>query len=296
MKKWLVIGASGFVGNAFCRWVGQEKVLGTYHSKSRPGMIHFDFSTMRLGELDLPLHDFSHAYILGAEARIDVCKKEKERTREINVHRTIQLVDDLTVAGIKVVFTSSDAVFDGKRGWYDEIVEPEPILEYGKHKLALEQYLKKIPEALVVRLSKVYGTTPGDKTILTDTIDAIRCGREVKAATDLISCPVHVEDAARAVWTLAGKGASGLYNTAGPEGMSRLEFTEKVYQAVAPQGELPKHITPCSIHDFHFADPRPENITMKIDKLVKSAGFTPRTVEASLRHYFLAEKKTAQQQ
>jgi dTDP-4-dehydrorhamnose reductase len=129
----------------------------------------------------------------------------------------------LAAAGIRLVHVSSDAIFSGKLGEYDEDALPDPVYAYGAAKAAAETAVRAIdPAAAIVRTSLIMGDGRGAHELLTHDLIAGR----VKGAlfTDEIRKPVHVDDLADALLELAAGDYAGVLNVAGADAVSRYEL------------------------------------------------------------------------
>lgn len=116
--------------------------------------------------------------------------------------------------GRRLVHVSSDALFSGCEGEYDEDALPDPVNRYGASKAAAETAVKAIaPHAAIVRTSLIIGHGEGGHERLT------HAGATL--FTDEIRKPVHVDDLAGALVELAGTGYAGVLNLAGDDAISR---------------------------------------------------------------------------
>ncbi|MEU4155470.1 sugar nucleotide-binding protein [Actinoplanes sp. NPDC026670] len=129
----------------------------------------------------------------------------------------------LAAAGIRLVHVSSDAIFSGRLGEYDEDALPDPVYAYGAAKAAAETAVRAIdPGAAVVRTSLILGDGRGAHEVLTHDLIAGR----VRGAlfTDEVRKPVHVDDLADALLELAAGDHAGVLNVAGADAISRYEL------------------------------------------------------------------------
>jgi dTDP-4-dehydrorhamnose reductase len=129
----------------------------------------------------------------------------------------------LAAAGIRLVHVSSDAIFSGRLGEYDEEALPDPVYAYGAAKAAAETAVRAIdPAAAIVRTSLIMGDGRGAHELLTHDLIAGRvCGA---LFTDEIRKPVHVDDLADALLELAAGDYAGVLNVAGADAVSRYEL------------------------------------------------------------------------
>ena len=271
----LLLGASGYVGRHIFETLGPTQVIGTYRSNPVPGGIYFDATRMRLVDV-LPAHaDISHALVVYAEADIDACKADVERSYDINVRSTRQIIDDLVQLGIKPVFTSTEYVFDGERGNYREEDAPNPMTVYGSQKVEIEEYLAEhCKDYAVLRLAKVFGSAPEDGTILANWIKQIHRGEEIRCARDQVFSPVHVDDVVASAIAVIRQDLSGIYHVANPQAYSRLDMLRTLIESCPTQVQ----VVECSIRDFDFLDQRPLDLSMNPRKVLEATGLEFRSV------------------
>lgn len=283
----LVLGASSFVGGHLMAHLG-PRAVGTYASRPRPGLLHFDATTMDVRGL-LGRWPITHAVVLLGDTRPDRCAAAPERARALNVLGVCNAINALAEADITPIFTSSEFVFDGERGDYAEEDPAEPILLYGRQKREVERsILANVPRHLIFRLSKVYGLTRGDGTLFTAWREALEAGeKDFVIAADQRFSPIFVDDVVRAITWGVDSGASGLYHLGGPCAMSRFDlFSLVLDHAPAALGRNVRR-TRCSIHDFDLAEPRPRDVSLRIDKLTRDFPHefvTPHTACQALFH------------
>jgi dTDP-4-dehydrorhamnose reductase len=128
--------------------------------------------------------------------------------------------------GVRLVHVSTDVVFAGRPEPYREADEPDPLIEYGRHKSAAERAVRAAcPDAVVLRTSLLYGDA--DDTGHSEALvrDACTGASDITFFEDEVRCPAHVADVAHAIVTLAGRpDVHGPLHVAGPRPMSRFAF------------------------------------------------------------------------
>src|SRR5215510_1459111 len=204
-SRFLIVGGSGFLGRALYARLGAARAIATYHKNPIPGGVYFEASTMRLAETFLRRgHGLTHAFLLHGITSIDVCGRNPAGTARVNVDSTIRMIDDLLAAGVTPIFLSSDAVFDGTRGYWGEEDPLNSILTYGRQKVAVEQYLlsKNVPW-IVARLSKVVAIDQDRHGLFGEWFKATDSGETIWCASDQIFSPTYIEDVVTALILLA---------------------------------------------------------------------------------------------
>lgn len=284
----LVLGGSCAIGRALKARLG-ERALATHRGRGREDWPRFDVLADPLDPLLDRLGLFRHAVVLFAESNPDRCAKDPAAARHLNVDRTVEILDRLLARGIIPLFTSTESVFDGRKGRYVETDQPNPLMTYGRLKLEVERHLEAKP-ALVVRLARVVGATPGDRTLFTGWLADIAAGKTIRVAADNRFSPIHVDDVAEGLVRLMERGLTGLFHLGNPEGAGRLEMLETLLAAWRRDGRsFAGRIEPCRFADFPTLEPRPLDSTIVPAKLVAATGLEIRTIEAICRQAVAAQ-------
>lgn len=275
-NRYLLLGASSFVGRHLFQQLGHSAAVGTYFNNAKKYMRYFDSVTMSLGEIIRPDERFTHAVILLGDSQPDSCHADIIKSQKLNVTSIVQIIDSLVSYNIIPIFISSQFVFDGVRGGYTEEDTVNPILVYGQQKVAVENYLKDRCEAyLVLRLPHVYGSVKGDRTLLTSWLDQILKGEtRIRCAEDQRFSPIYVGDVAEAVRATVENGCVGTYHVAGPQIYARIELLKMLLSKLQDRLDIDIEIEACSINEFAVAEPRPIDVSMNTDKLIRDTGLT----------------------
>ena len=197
--------------------------------------------------------------------------------------------------GARFIHLSSDMVFDGERGPYDEDATPAPITAYGRAKAEAERAVRDAhPGAFIVRTSLLYRLEPPDQRTAA-WVDDLRAGRGYPLFTDEVRCPAAAGDLAEALLALVtSPGAEAkeaaeatvapprVLHLAGPEPITRYELGRAL---LAVLGYDPDLARPGRIADAGLVRPR---------SLVLLSRSTPEWLTARLRP--LAEVASARRQ
>ena len=196
------------------------------------------------------------------------CQANPALAREINVEATARLAE--LAADAFFVFFSSDLVFDGRAGNYDESAPVNPLSVYAETKVAAERIVLANPKHLVIRTSLNGGVSPtGDRGFNEQLRRAWQAGKTPRLFTDEFRCPIPAEVTARAVWELIGQSRSGLYHVAGNERLSRWEIGQLL---AARWPQMRPKIEPCSIKEYRGA-PRSPDTSLNCAKAQKPISF-----------------------
>lgn len=201
-----------------------------------------------------------------ALSKAAACEKHPELAQRSNVDLTRQLCD---LAGhARLIFFSTDLVFDGKKANYSETDVVHPLTVYGRTKADAEQVVLVNPQHTVIRVSLNAGVSPtGDRSFNEEIHNAWRRGETLKLFTDEFRAPIPAAVTARAVWELVEKEATGLFHLGGTEKLSRWQIGEllaKRWKDVTPK------MTPGSVRDYKGPSRSPDTSLdcRKIQKLL----------------------------
>ena len=199
----------------------------------------------------------------------DFCELNEPEARRLNVDATRHLLAGLPPGG-RMLFVSSDYVFDGTRSPCQPGDAVCPVNAYGRHKAESEALVRAGTGNLVVRIPVLVGPDPpGVRGFLTQMVDDVRAGKPVTVDNVLVRCPTHISDVAAAFRFLVERGASGVWHGSAPFAGTRYALTLEVARAM---GMDASHLQPstCVI-------PRPARrpVDASLDaSALRAAGFT----------------------
>jgi dTDP-4-dehydrorhamnose reductase len=203
-------------------------------------------------------------YLPAALANVDYCESHPEVGYAVNVVGLRHVVEMANEVGAKLTYFSTDYVFDGKAGPYDETDPANPICEYGRQKLIAEHYVATQAEkALILRTTVVYGWERQGKNFIYRLLKTLRAGQVLKVPEDQIGSPTYAPNLAHASVELATSDATGIFHVAGPELANRLEFAREAAQVFGLPSAL---IQGVSTSELAQGAPRPLNAGMFVHK------------------------------
>ena len=259
IDKIFVTGAGGLLGNYLVRLAPEfapntAEIVGLTRSQ----LDLLDFAAVRE-----EFHRQNPKAIIhcAALSRSPECEANPGLARKLNVEVTRLLAD--LAANIPFVFFSSDLVFDGRAGNYDESAAVNPLSVYGETKLEAERIVLANPKHTVVRTSLNGGTSlTGDRAFNEQLRRSWQAGRSVTLFTDEFRSPIFAGLTARAVWELLAARRTGLYHVAGSERLSRLQIGQLL---ASRWPRLNPKIEPASSKD-HSGPRRPPDCSLNCRK------------------------------
>ncbi len=246
-----ITGAGGLIGH----WLVQTAAANAAGARIVP-LMRKDFdltdsaAMRRRFENDRPTHVIHCA----ALSKSTECQVNPELARRVNVEATARLAE--IAADLSFIFFSTDLVFDGQAGNYDEAAGVKPLSVYAETKVAAERVVLANPRHTVVRTSINGGASPaGDRGFNEQMRAAWQSGQTLRLFTDEFRSPIAARVTARAVWELAGQNRAGLYHLAGSERLSRWQIGQllaKRWPQLNPRYE------PASLREYRGAPRSPD--------------------------------------
>lgn len=264
MKTAWITGAGGLIGNYLVQTAPKLAPTWRVRALTRPELDLTDFAAVRKAFLEDRPQLVIHCAAL---AHTPTCEKNPELAHQLNVEVT-RVLAELAV-DIPLIFFSSDLVFDGRNGNYDESSTPNPLSVYAKTKLEAEGIVLANPKHTVLRTSLNFGDSPaGNRAFNEQMRQAVERGETLKLFTDEFRCPIPAIETARVVWELAAQNATGLYHVAGSERLSRWQ----IGGLLANYWRLQPKIEPMSVRDFRGL-PRSPDTSLNCAKVQKLLSF-----------------------
>lgn len=228
--KVFISGASGLVGGNCLQHFKNENinVIGSYFSYPTPNTVFYNTLNPDDNQ-NFDLIAFAPNVIVhcGALTHVDYCESHSEESYEKTVQSTINLLAIAKKIHAKLVYISTDYVFDGQHGPYTEYDEQHPLSVYASHKAMAEKLvLHDDPQHLVLRVTNVYGQESRHKNFVSRIIQQCLNNEKIqlKLPIDQYATPVNAADIAQVMLHLLQKSASGVFHVAGAEFVNRVEL------------------------------------------------------------------------
>jgi dTDP-4-dehydrorhamnose reductase len=276
--KIMILGASGLLGKALMReWTKDE--------------------TVGLGSRDVDIRDADQVRVVVEKARpdwivlaaaytnVDDCESDPDLAFSVNRDGTVNVANAARQTGAKLLFLSSDYVFDGKKtSPYETDDARNPQSVYGRSKAEAEVRLcEALPDCCVARTSWLFGT--GGKCF-PDTILKLAASRPaLDVVNDQRGCPTYSVDLARAIIKLCRSGARGIVHTTNSGDCSWFEFAREIIKGAG----LAAEVRPVSSQQMARPAPRPAYSVLSA-KSLREYGIVIPTWQDALHRYLLERK------
>ena len=282
--KILVTGLNGFIGSRF-REMAKDKftLIEFVHTRKKSITARkYVFDFLGKSKADVVLH-------LAAKTHIDRCQHDKKlgkfsQTWRINVEGAKNIADACSKYRKKLFYLSSECVFDGRKGNYQENDKPKPVNWYGQTKYRAEQeIIKSTSDYCILRSVLAYGHTlvyPVD--LLRTFYDSLAGNRPVNAVADQYLSLTFIDDLADALMVLINKKAHGVYHFAGRETFSPYKFACEIADYFNFNKSLIKPVTLKKYFPQRHLI-RLNSATLLSSKFINEFNFQPHTLKEALK-------------
>ena len=236
----LVIGASGFIGRYLVRRLVEahgHDVVGTLRSRAPLNGIG-SWRQVELTDSDSLDQAFRSCrpnivVHLAAIADVGMAENEPAKATSVNVEATAAIARLSSQWGARLVFVSTEYVFDGRSGFYQENDAPAPTTHYGWTKWQAEQEVAKLSSSWsVVRTSIVYGwPAPGGRNFVPWLIERLRSGQTYHGSTEVLRTPVYIGHLIDGIAKLVEGDYPGIHHVADRDWVSMYDFACAVAQS-----------------------------------------------------------------
>jgi dTDP-4-dehydrorhamnose reductase len=285
----LITGASGLLGAnliSLAREQGRD-AIGFYHRHA----VHIAGTKMLAVDLADPmetariLRELAPAQVVHCAAATDVdwCEGHPNEAHTLNVTVPAAIADITSRIDARLLYISTDSVFDGERGNYVETDTPAPVNLYAKTKLQGEtEVLRRNPSASIARVN-LYGWNAQNKDSLAEWIlKQLTLGSPVPGFSDVVFCPMLVNDLAETMLALLDQSLTGVYHIVGSEAVTKYDFAMRVASTF---GFDPRQVVPTVLSDARLKAQRPRDTSLNTDKIRGALGRSMPNVQSGLRRF-----------
>ncbi|MGE6893902.1 dTDP-4-dehydrorhamnose reductase [Priestia flexa] len=275
-EKVLITGANGQLGKELVE-------LFTQKGFEVHGFGRKDMDITNQAQVKEIIHRIQPNIVLhsAAHTKVDLAESEPEQAFAINSYGTRNVAIAAEQVGAKLVYVSTDYVFDGTGTEpYDEFAPTSPLGVYGKSKLAGEKFVRDLhSEFFIVRTSWVYGKHGANfvKTML-------KLGEEKKelsVVADQVGCPTYTLDLAATILELVQTEKYGVYHVSNSGQCSWYEFAKAIFE----EAGMNVQVNPCTTEEFPRPAARPAYSVFKHQSLEINNISIPRPWKSGLSHF-----------
>ena len=280
----LITGVSGLLGNNLAYYFkDRHDILGLYNSNSVniDGICTIQCELIYPENINRIISKYKPQIIIhcASVTNVDQCEVDKDTTSKINVFATKNVVDPvLNDKAVKLIYISTDSVYDGVKGNYTVDDNVNPLNYYGQSKLKGEMEVLKKENSIVLR-TNLFGWNIQDKKSLGEwVLDELKAGKKIKGFKDARFSTIYTLELARVIDIIIQKNLTGVFNCGGIDSCSKYDFAMKIADRFDLDNKL---ITSISIDDFKFKAKRGKNLSLNADKLQKALDYMLPTIDQS---------------
>jgi dTDP-4-dehydrorhamnose reductase len=266
--KVLVTGFSGFVAGSILCQAPDHWELHAMGRSTAPE----DSKSIRYHQVDMLEKDSMSNMMetiqpevvihTAAIANIDFCESNRAMAQAVNVSATEHIAGLCKKQGAKMVFCSTDTVFNGKKPFYSEEDIPFPVNYYADTKIRAEQkVLSADKRNIVARLALVMGLPLMHKgnSFLADMIAKLGKGETMKFAVNEFRTPIDVITLGAALNELATADFRGTIHLAGNTRLNRYEMAKQI---ASKTGFPEEKILAINSNELPGRAPRPDDVSL----------------------------------
>ena len=239
MQKVLITGTNGLLGQKLVQLLireGDYAVIATARGANRlphaEGYTYHSLDVTNRSQVHRLVEELRPDYIVhtAAMTNVDQCETEREACWQLNVDAVQSLVEACRETGAFLLHLSTDFIFDGAAGPYDEEATPNPLSYYGESKLAAEKLLldSSIRWA-IARTVLVYGIAHdmSRSNIILWVKKSLEEGKNIKVVDDQWRTPTLAEDLATGCSLIVKRRAEGIFNISGKDLLTPFEMAHQ---------------------------------------------------------------------
>jgi dTDP-4-dehydrorhamnose reductase len=279
VKRVLVTGGTGLLGVALQRSAPQD-IQGFsiyFPERSLPVTLPFAVRAADVSDRMQMQSVFEwakpevvvHAAAIGS---VDFAERNRAETKKVNVGGTEIVVELCQIFKSRLIYISSNAVFDGRTPFYPETAPVNPINYYGQLKVDAENVVRKgsIPWA-IARPILMYGWPyPGERdNPVVWWVRSLENGKPIKVVDNVFSKPLPAWSCADVIWALIQQNRTGIYHVAGRDHISLYQFALLTAAVFGLDASL---ITPVPDSYFPEIAPRPQDTSFDTTKMETELG------------------------
>lgn len=291
MKTVLVTGSNGLLGQKITEKILKEggvNLIATAKGANRypvtEGYTYAEMDILNPAEVKAVVEQYRPDAIIhtAAMTNVDACEEQKELAYQLNVGAVKTLVDICEELDIQLVHLSTDFIFDGADGPYDEEATPNPLSYYGETKLLAEELIKASKAKwAILRTIIVFGIVSdmSRSNIVLWAKGALEKGNPLNIVNDQWRMPTLAEDLADCCLLAIEHQGQGVFNVSGKDLMSISELVARVADFWNLDKSLINEVSAAALNQ---PAKRPVKTGFILDKAMTQLHYQPHSFEEGL--------------
>ena len=292
--KILVIGGGGQLGTKIVEQARETHSLYATYMTRKP---HLDEA--RIHQMDKTDRESIQSLIRMLEPdavidtaaihNVDYCETHRDEARLVNVEGTRNIAEACGSLGTKMVFVSTDYVFDGEKRLYKETDPANPINYYGRSKLEGEAAVREACKNHAITRTSVIYSWVSTSTLQSSSGKPVNFamwltqklgkGEPVNIVTDQYSSPTLADNLAETLIKVCEQDTMGLYHVAGKTRLNRYAFTTKLAEIMGYDQSL---VNPINSSNLKQLAKRPMDSSLDVGKIERAQGTPMLNIDEAL--------------
>ena len=285
--KYLVTGSAGLIGTQLVSDLIQsgETVYSCYHTKITQNGISTQLDLLNFDKISTTLQKLKPDVIIHLAALTDVekCELDSNLALSINAKSSEIIAKESKKFGSYLIYLSTDYIFDGKKGMYDESDLANPINQYGKSKFLGEKNIESFASKWsILRTSTPFGFHSTKKTFPIWVLENIQNKKKFNALDDQFTSPTYVVNLSKMILEISLKKLEGIFHLSGSTRISRYEFGKKILKKLNIDDSL---LNPVKTNSMQWHAKRPFDSSLNVTKANSILTTKPFSIDESLIDY-----------
>jgi len=284
----LITGANGMLGQRAVQFYSSRENIELLATSVEEKAV---FDAVEYTQVDIKdrdsikkvIYDYCPDFIVHTAAftNVDLSEKLREDAWKINVKGVEYIAEAARTIDAHIIHISTDYIFDGKNGPYDENAIPDPVGYYGRTKLASENTLRISGTFFtILRTNVLYGIAQNSRPdFVRWVINSLSKNENIRIVKDQINNPTFIDDLVQGINKIIEFRKTGVYNIGGKEFLSRFDFTLRIAEYFNLDKKL---ILPITTDELKQPARRPLKSGLLILKAETELGYKPHTISESL--------------
>lgn len=278
--RFIITGASGLLGH---------DIIDELHQRGEYDILALSSKDMDITNKDRVnevINSYKPDIIFHSAAYTNTNKAEtdEESAYNLNVNGTKNIVEAAKKVNAKIIYISSDYVFDGtKDGMYTEEDQPNPSNVYGKTKFNGEEEVKKYDKYFIVRTSWLFGVN--GKNFVKTMLNLSLTKDQIDVVDDQVGSPTYTKDLAKLLVEMAYSNKYGIYHATNEGFCSWASFAEYIMELKNKNCKINK-VTTAEYNKNNESAPRPLNSKLSKQKLIDNNFYNLPDYKDALDRYF----------
>ncbi|MBL7005428.1 MAG: SDR family oxidoreductase, partial [Gammaproteobacteria bacterium] len=202
-----------------------------------------------------------------AIVNVDACEDNVEMATRLHVETTEVIANYLDTNNGRLIYISTDSVFDGKKQTpYNETDLANPLNIYARTKLMGEQPVLSMVNGLILRTNIIGWTQEGNTSFAEWVIRGLIDNAPLNLFYDVHFSPLHVDELSLIIKNIIERPVYGLYHFASSDNISKYDFGVQMAKVF---GLSDSNINRASVEDVDFKAERPKNMALNSEKLAE---------------------------